>query len=159
MPSPTTRSSVGIIAVAAGPPTTRDGAVSPDAIADFIRWFCRTVDSDVPSRAYGVRSAEVMVQGGSVEDDDAMVNLVTRHPMATDRDGFYVRPSQAAIESIRYRNPRRAAYLRFLSVRGDWEAAGWRLGLDGDESRAYAVAAIRDFRSRLRARAVPRVTI
>lgn len=132
--------------------------MSPSSFGDLIAWFCRIVDSDIPSQAYGVRSAEVVVQGSS-EDADPLLALVSRHPMATDAEGFYHRPSQAAIEAIRFRNPRRAAYLRFLSVRGDWEAAGWRLGLDGDESRAYAVSAIRDFRGHLRARAVGRAIV
>lgn len=132
--------------------------MSRNDIERLVAWFCQVVDGDVPSQAYGVRSAEVIVQG-STEDADPLLALVARHPMSTDQDGFYIRPSQAAIEAIRYRNPKRAAYLRFLSVRGDWEAAGWKIGLDGDESRAYLVAAVRDFYGRYRAKAAGRAYV
>lgn len=129
--------------------------MTTDTVSRFVVWFVKIVAADVPSAAYGSGTSEVVVQGSS-EDNDPLFRIVTRHPMATDADGFYHRPSQAAIESIRFRNPKRAAYLRSIALGGDWEAAGWRLGLDGVESRAYAIAAIRDFHSRYRARAVGR---
>lgn len=123
---------------------------------DLVAWFVRVVAADVPSSLFGSNTVDVVVQGGSITGDDGLVAYATTHPMATDADGFYQRPAHAAIAAIAYRKPRRAAYLRHLASTCDWEAAGWRLNLDGDEARAYAFVAIADFRSRLRARAVAR---